>query len=135
VVIDICFEIPLGGSQSTKGTVVGDAVTRYVCGLCLWFRSSSPIHLFCPSLCSHHLSLPSHSLCCSLGIVSSVMLMFLLPVSLRHDIGMGNTMCIQKWVCLDMGMVTGLAYPGNTISFSIVLWVFRGYASTGISVR
>jgi hypothetical protein len=44
----------------------------------------------------------------------------------KHDMGMGNAMCIQKWVCSDMGTVTGLTYPGNTVPFSTVLQVFAG---------
>jgi hypothetical protein len=44
----------------------------------------------------------------------------------RHDTGMGNTVCIWKWVCSGTGIVTGLAYPGNTIPFSMVLQVFGG---------
>jgi hypothetical protein len=49
------------------------------------------------------------------------------PLSvLRHDMGMGNTMCIWKQVCSGTGTGSRLLYLGNTVPFSTVLQVCAG---------
>jgi hypothetical protein len=40
--------------------------------------------------------------------------------------GTGNTVIIRSRVHMGMGTGMGLPYPGNTIPFSMVLWVCAG---------
>ena len=52
---------------------------------------------------------------------------------LRHDRGMGNTMCFRSWVCMGTGTDMGLLYPCKTVPLPTGLWVFRYWISSQVS--